>query len=112
MVQSDYSLDDGSLPPFDGKWTGCLLVYVLNEEVDVNRYKVEIFLSLGGRIDYFVVVMGQSNSIRTWCWGNRRNKGKDVLRKIANRRRSKYVTTAMSNFAVVANQSWWTKRGE
>lgn len=43
MVQSDYSLDDGSLPPFDGKWPGCLLVYVLNEEVDVNRYKVEIF---------------------------------------------------------------------
>jgi hypothetical protein len=49
MVQSDHISDDGSLPPFDGEWTGWLLVYVLNEQVDVDRYKVEIFKSLGGQ---------------------------------------------------------------
>jgi hypothetical protein len=49
MVQLDYISDDGSLPAFDGEWTGWLLVYVLKEQLDVNRYKDEIFKSLGGQ---------------------------------------------------------------
>ena len=90
MVQSDHISDDGTLPPFDGEWTGRLLVYVLNEQVDVDRYKVEIFKSLGGQDRLFCGCDGTVELNPYMVSGRRQKEREKCCAKNCNQR-EKYV---------------------
>ena len=49
MVQSDHDSPNESLPQFDNHSDGFVILYVLNEYVDVARYKVDMFKCFGGQ---------------------------------------------------------------